>query len=157
MDVESTKTKITEITKTILDKMGFKGEVEFSQENTEKPVAVLSVVSPDDSGFLIGKNGNNLEALEHVIRAISSRIEAPLRTNFMLDINDYRKTKARYLTRAAKEAAERVVLTARAEALDPMTSYERRLVHMELASHSKIATESIGEEPKRRIVIKPLM
>lgn len=155
MSIEA-KNKIIEITKSILEKMGFKGEVELTQEGNEKQTAVLSIVSATDSGFLIGKNGNNLEALEHMVRVLLAKIEGLARTNFILDINDYRKVKTRQLTQAAKEVADRVVLTARAEALEPMTSYERRLVHMELASYNSIATESIGEEPKRRIVIKPL-
>jgi len=57
----------------------------------------------------------------------------------------------------ALEVAHRVRISKKAEALVPMSSYERRLVHVELASYADLETESIGEEPKRRIVIKPLI
>ena len=74
--------------------------------------------------------------------------------NLILDVNDYRKSRAIYLIDLAKQAVNRVRNTQKAEALLPMTSYERRVVHMELASCPDIATESIGEEPYRRVVIK---
>ena len=75
----------------------------------------------------------------------------------MVDLNDYRKLRARQVVEKAVEAAHRVRVSKKAEALIPMSSYERRLVHVELASYVDIETESIGEEPKRRIVIKPLI
>lgn len=154
---EDIKNKIVQIATAVIGKMGVDGSVRFSQEGTdEKQLGVLSVESSMDSGVLIGKNGVNLEALEHIVRAILSREEGLPRVNFILDVNDYRKIRTRHLTETAKGVAERVISTAKAEALEPMTSYERRLVHMELASYNNIATESIGEEPKRRIVIKPL-
>ncbi len=157
MNPEDIKNKIVGIATEIMNRMGFNGEMNFSQEDVKgKQFATLSIVSPTDSGFLIGKNGASLEAMEHIIRAVLSRVSDLPRVNFALDINDYRKIKTRQLARVAKEVADRVATTARAEALEPMTSYERRLVHTELASYNNIATESIGEEPKRRIVIKPL-
>ena len=75
----------------------------------------------------------------------------------MVDVNNYRKARANYLIETAREAAQRVIQTQKAEALSPMTSYERRLVHTELAGYKEVQTESIGQEPHRRIVVKPLI
>jgi len=75
----------------------------------------------------------------------------------LIDINDYRKSRTNYLMDLARQAVGRVRNTQKAEALVPMTPYERRVVHMELASCPDITTESIGEEPHRRVVIKPFV
>ena len=110
--------------------------------------------------MLIGKNGQNLNAFEHLIKLIVNRKtsgdEDQKRNVFVVDINDYRKTKAKYVLGLARSAAQKVISSRRAEALLPMSAYERRLVHTELATYKELQTESIGEEPHRRIVIKPL-
>lgn len=109
--------------------------------------------------MLIGKNGQNLNAFEHLIKLIINRKaggEEQKRNVFVVDINDYRKTKAKYILDLARSAAQKVISSRRAEALLPMSAYERRLVHTELAAYQELQTESIGEEPHRRIVIKPL-
>ena len=98
----------------------------------------------------------NLRALEHVIRAIAYK-KLPENTNFILDINNYRKSRANYLIEQARTAAIRVKESKKPEALWPMSSYERRLIHVELAPHTNVLTESIGKEPNRRVVIKPLL
>ena len=72
-------------------------------------------------------------------------------------LNDYKKSKAQYAIELARAALARVRNSQKAEALIPMSAYERRVVHMELASCPDIITESIGEEPQRRIVIKPFL
>ena len=107
--------------------------------------------------MLIGKNGQNLGAFEHLVRLVASRRLANPESDlhFIVDINDYRKSRTDYLIGVAKDVAQRVIQTQRAEALSPMSSYERRLVHTELASYREIQTESVGQEPRRRIVVKP--
>ncbi|OGZ75979.1 MAG: hypothetical protein A3G45_02255 [Candidatus Staskawiczbacteria bacterium RIFCSPLOWO2_12_FULL_37_15] len=70
-------------------------------------------------------------------------------------MNDYKKSRATYLIDVAKQTVTRVRNTQKAEALFPMSAYERRIVHMELAAYPDIATESVGAEPQRRVVIKP--
>lgn len=110
--------------------------------------------------MLIGKNGQNLSAFEHLVKLIVNRKisggEDQKRNVFIVDVNDYRKTKTKYVLDLARSAAQKVINSQRAEALLPMSAYERRLVHTELAAYKELQTESIGEEPHRRIVIKPL-
>ena len=149
------KSKIEQSIKTIVGHMNLDCEAEFKEEENKNGKAMLvSINSPDNGRFLIGKNGQTLEALEHLIRAMFLKNEER-GVSLSVDINDYKRTKASYVIELAKQAVMRVRNTQKAEALLPMTSYERRMVHMELASYPDIATESIGEEPQRRIVIKP--
>ncbi|MGD0976719.1 MAG: R3H domain-containing nucleic acid-binding protein [Minisyncoccia bacterium] len=161
--MEETKldNQILSVAKELLEKVGFEAEVKLVENSFEVgALPVVSIESEKDLSILIGKNGQNLNALEHIIRLIAfRRVGGPEQKipNFAVDINDYRKSRSRYILDLAKSAASRVINTQRAEALAPMSSYERRLVHTELASYKEVLTESIGEEPRRRIVIKPLV
>ena len=135
-------------------RMGIACEVAVSPAAQDGPVAV-NIQAPNDANLLIGKDGQNLKALEHVTRAFWARTN-PGGPPVSIDVNDYRKTKTAELVSMVRTAASRVRDTRRSEALDPMTSYERRVVHTELASYQDLSTESIGQEPYRRVVIKPL-
>lgn len=114
----------------------------------------VSIYAPEAARFLIGKNGQSLKALEHVIRILHAK-QAQEPVAITVDVNDYKRSKAQYALEMARQALGRVRNNQKAEALAPMSAYERRIVHMELASCPDITTESIGEEPQRRIVIKP--
>lgn len=122
---------------------------------TEAAPATVDIQVPEDARLLIGKDGQNLRALEHVIRMFWARRDSTARP-VSVDINDYRKTRAAELVSSVHMTAKRVRDTRQPEALDPMTSYERRIVHTELAAYHDLGTESIGQEPHRRVVIKPL-
>ena len=74
---------------------------------------------------------------------------------FSLDINGYKDQRTKRVIEFARQAADRVKATQKPEVLFPMSAFERRLVHVELVSDKDILTESIGEEPKRRVVIRP--
>ena len=125
---------------------------EAADDHGEKAV-VISIQTPDSAKFLIGKNGQNLKALEHIIRAML--VKEDKGSTIVLDVNDYRKSRAVYLVDVAKQAVARVRNVQKAEALFPMSAYERRIIHMELAAYPDITTESIGAEPQRRVIIKP--
>jgi len=149
--------EITSLTKEFISKIGIEGTVSVADDEERGHSLIVSVVTTDKVDDVIGRNGNGLRSVEHILRALANKkISENIHTNFVLDINDYRKTKTNQLIKLAQDIAERVKTSRKAEALNPMSSYERRIVHLELASHSDIATESIGEDPKRRIVIKPL-
>lgn len=146
--------KITGIIKNMVAMLGFEAAVEVFQNDKDPNMAIVSVSSADDLSILIGKNGQNLRAVEHIAKLLVYK-QMPGQANFALDVNDYRKSRAQHVVRHAVEAASRVRESKKAEALMPMSSYERRLVHVELASCPDIETESIGEEPQRRVVIRP--
>ena len=72
-----------------------------------------------------------------------------------MDVNDYKKKKVEYLIELAHSVADEVSLTKKEKVLDSMQAYERRIIHLELADRSDVVTESIGQEPERRIVVRP--
>lgn len=125
---------------------------ELSLEN--KTALNISVYTPDNARFLIGKNGQNLKALEHLARSILLKDNKDIGI-LSVDVNDYKKSRASYVIDMAKQAVSKVRNTQKSEILDPMSAHERRVVHMELAAYPDVTTESIGEGPSRRIVIKP--
>ncbi len=162
MDSIDSKNIITEITKDLLQRVGFEGEVKLieNSQSGESKFFTVSVESEQDLSMLIGKNGQNLNAFDHLVRLMVFRklanTENKETANFIVDINDYRKSKTNYLIEVSRSIAKRVLQTQKAEALPPMSSYERRLVHTELASFKEVQTESIGQEPRRRVVVKPM-
>lgn len=115
----------------------------------------VAITTAEDGRLLIGKNGQNLNALEHIVRMVSLR-HHPEQRVVSVDINNYHAEQTQQLVTMIRTTAERVQQTRRSEALEPMTSYQRRIVHTELASYGGLATESVGQDPHRRVVIKPI-
>ena len=115
----------------------------------------IAIQANENAKLLIGKEGQNLKALEHVVRAVWTRQSGQVRS-VVVDVNDYRKERSTQVIELVRQVAGRVRDSQRSEALPPMTSYERRLAHTELASWTEVSTESVGQEPQRRVVIKPL-
>ncbi len=163
-NIEDQKTQLQETIKKIASFMNLDCQIELREQKDvaltaslangrERHTLFVSVYASEDANLLIGRNGQNITALEHVLRLMFVKNTDDL--SLILDVNDYRKSRASYLIDIAKQAIGRVRNTQKAEALVPMTPYERRVVHMELAACPDVATESIGEEPYRRVVIKP--
>ena len=146
--------RIIATVKKIIGFMNLDCQVEIQEEGgTESKATVVSIYTPDNVRFIIGKNGQNLKAFEHLVRAVVSKNSD--NQNIVIDINDYKKSRASFVVDTAKQAVSRVRNTQKAEVLTPMSAYERRIVHMELASYPDVVTESVGDEPQRSIVIKP--
>jgi spoIIIJ-associated protein len=104
--------------------------------------------------ILIGENGQTLIEIQHLLRLMVVRkLGRPFYLN--LDVNDYRKKKTAYLEELARSVANEVALTHQEKELLAMTAQERRIIHVALANRLDIVTESRGEEPGRRVVIKP--
>ena len=145
------KPKTQLIIKETLDKMGFNIEVEaISTEQGE-----TFNIQTDDSSILIGRGGENLQALQHIINLIiyQQLADEQLKKVF-IDINGYRQKQQQNLASIAIRMAEQVSRHGRPEVLRPMTGYERRAIHVQLANYPDLVTESIGQDPNRRIVIK---
>ena len=136
----------------ILGKAGFSGKTTW----VEGAIPRACVVSEEILSALIGRQGQNLGAFEHLVRVISTKKlpEGEPLTDFILDVNNYRKTHADELITLARMSADRVVSTGRAESLSPMNAFERKIVHTELSTREDLETQSIGTEPNRRVVIK---
>ena len=146
---------IREAIRKIAGFMDMECTVDVKEETDDKnnKALLVSVYTPENARFLIGKDGQNLKSLEHVVRAMFLK-KADGLSNIVVDVHDYKKSRSSYIVDIARQAVMRVRSTQKSEALLPMSSYERRIVHMELASYPDIATESIGSDPQRRIVIK---
>jgi len=146
--------ELADMMKEILTRLDVQGEVQVPDASEGLPLTI-QVSSPDAGRYLIGKSGQTLHALEHVTRLMWSR-KTGEHANLIVDVNDYRREQATKLAQVAHDAATRVRSSGRSEALEPMSSAERRIVHTELATYNDIVTESIGQDPHRRVVIKPL-
>ena len=96
---------------------------------------------------------NLLSDLEHIIRIIARKMRIE-RVN--VDVNNYKKDRERLIGELAKAAARKVLAEKKDIELPAMNAYERRLVHVELATRPDVKTESIGEGSERHIVVRPL-
>lgn len=143
--------KSSKIVEELLSKMGFKVEIEL----IESDQGFINNILTEESSLLIGRGGENLKALQHIVNLISYQesIDEELEKIF-LDVNNYRKKQKESLLVLVDRVSEQVLRTGMPEVLRPMSGYERRTVHLELTKNPGLMTESIGEEPNRRIVVK---
>ena len=145
--------KLKTAAKEFFEQTGLALEVEIKNQADSTILVDLKAEEPQ---FLIGERGQTLSEIQRLLRAVLRRKTETLTSFYIdVDVNDYKKKKAEYLKEVAQTAADEVAITKREKELPSMPPYERRVVHTELASRPDIATESIGEEPERKIVIKP--
>jgi len=147
-NLEKIKKEIEEFFK----KMTFEAEIQSLSK--EGPTLTLSLKT-EEPQILIGEKGETLFEIQHLLKLILRRkinIEEAFYVD--LDISDYKKKKTTYLKEMARNAAEEVVLTKKEKILPPMSSYERRIIHLELAEMPNITTESMGQEPERKVVVR---
>jgi spoIIIJ-associated protein len=114
---------------------------------------ILDIVG-GELGLLIGRHGRTLDAMQAVVSAITSR-QMGFRYPVVVDVEGYRGRRREKLEDIAKRTADRVARQGRAVKLRPMSSYERRLIHMALRGDRRVATGSEGDEPFRSVVISP--
>ena len=107
----------------------------------------------EDLGYLIGRRGDTLDALQHLANySINRGVEGHLRIN--VDAEDYREKREDSLRRYAVKKAQQVLKARRRTTLEPMNAYERHVIHAALQEMDNISTHSTGTEPNRRIVIE---
>jgi spoIIIJ-associated protein len=135
----------------LMARLGIEATVE-EYEGDEGEI-ILDIVG-DDLGLLIGRHGRTLDALQILVSAITNR-RLNERYPLVVDVSGYRHRRRLKLEEIAKRAAERAARQHRAVALRPMTSFERRVVHVVLRDDRRVVTESEGEEPRRMVVVKP--
>jgi spoIIIJ-associated protein len=147
------KKEIQEIVKKFFSKMGF-SNIEMNLANEEDNVIFLDIKT-DEPKILIGQNGQTLNDIQQLLKAIIKHKTGFNDFYLNIDINDYKKKKAEYLKEMARYLADEVSLSKQEKILEPMSPYERRIIHLELLKREDIKTESIGEGKERRVVIKP--
>ena len=118
---------------------------------TEKNAIYVNLNSPS-LGFLIGYRGETLYAMQNILTAIAGkRIDNKVRV--ILDIEGYKEKREKTLEELAQKVAKTVIKTRKPIKLEPMQAYERKIIHSKLQQNDKVETNSIGEEPYRRIVV----
>lgn len=150
---KETKEVIKKTIDELLAKMGFSGQVVIT-ESAEDESIVCNISTDTDSHFLIGQHGINLQAIQHLAR-LMVRKQIPEKIRFILDVNDYRQQKNQSVIEQALQAAQEAVSQHRSISMKPMSTYERRIAHLELSKDSRVSTESVGEGEDRKIVVKP--
>jgi len=142
------------ILETLMGHLGFDARVEVAAGETSRLNVVAQGDDRDALGALIGRKGERLSALQHLVNLMLSK-EMGAWTRVLVDVEDYRGRRERQLRELAERAAARVVETGKMLQLEPMPALERRWIHLTLRDHASVATQSIGEEPNRRVVLVP--
>ena len=140
---------IKETTLKIVKDMGFDAQIESRVRDGILTITLHS----EDNNLLIGKDGKNMNALSLVVKQIVQN-EIGSFYKFNLDVGEYKLKQQKNLERMAKRVAREVAKSKVEVKLDPMNSYERRIIHNVLNDDRYVYTESTGEEPNRCVVIK---
>ena len=139
--------------KEILDEF-FKITNEGIKYNVEKVNnQIILTLTGDNISHLIGYKGKTIEAFQSLLNSMLQREDEEYAKVFV-EMNDYKKQKEAKLKKFANKMANNVIKFRRPIKLEPMSAYERLIIHQELAKRGDVETESIGEEPRRRVVIK---
>lgn len=150
---EPTLQLLEEHVRRLLSRMGFE---QVSLRSQSSPDRLLLQIDAGEYGkLLIGSQGTHLLALQHIIRTMLRR-QVPGSVRIIVDVNGYRDRREKNLIALAENAARRATIQGKTVVLQPMGSAERRTIHTALASRPDIRTESLGDEPNRRVVIKPI-
>ena len=151
------KTEIIEDIKEVLRNLTKLMGISINFEvKTRKDSVLITIVSDssENNNILIGKRGRTITSLSLILKQYLYN-ELGFNFNFILDVSDYKLKNQKRIESLAKKVAKEVSKTKIEAKLDPMNSYERRIVHTVLSENKYVKTESIGEEPNRAVVIKP--
>lgn len=135
--------------KVFLDKFLNK-EITYSAEIKENDIYVE--ILGENVNYLIGYRGENINAMQTILSSIANK-KSTSKIRVYLDIAGYRDKRAKILEELAEKISRTVVRTRKAITLEPMTAYERKIIHTKLQNHPKVKTFSKGEEPYRKVVI----
>ncbi len=140
----------------LLERMGFDATVNAywgTAEEGERRPLVLNIEGKD-LGLLIGRHSETLSALQYLVRVIiNQRLHRWM--NVVVDVENYRQRRKETLRRMAQRVAEQVAHTGRPVVLEAMPAADRRLIHIALRDHPDVYTISVGEEPRRKVTIRP--
>jgi spoIIIJ-associated protein len=108
----------------------------------------------DDLGFLIGRKGETLAAIQHLVRLMVNKV-VQQRVHLLVDVEGYKVRREDALKKLALRIADQATRRRRTVALEPMNAYERRIIHITLRNHPTVLTESVGEGSRRKVTIVP--
>ncbi len=142
----------------LLEKMKVKAEVtaEYGQvDDARNRIPIHVNVNGNDLSILIGRRAETLNALQYITALIVSK-EIGRSIPLIVDVQGYRARRESQLRQLARRMAEQAIKTGRRQVLEPMPANERRIIHIELRDNSQVTTESIDEEPRRKVTIIPI-
>jgi spoIIIJ-associated protein len=147
------------ITETLLELMGVPASVNLVEQalvesKTGVPSSITLNVEGDDLGILIGRRGQTLSCLQYMVRIIVGH-QKGVWLPIVIDVEGYKQRRCNALQALAFRIAEQVTQKGEPFALEPMPAFDRRIIHLALADHSDVTTESSGEGEARRVVIIP--
>lgn len=143
--------KLTEVLDNILSLLLLEGSYEVEESDN----GFLVSIETKDAGRLIGARGESLEGLQLLVNQIMSRkVEESEFKRVLLDVSGWRKNKEKELISMAKQLAAQVLETKKEAELEPMSAWQRRVVHMVISEMEGLTSESVGEGRDRYIVIK---
>lgn len=148
-----------EVLATLLDKIGLSASISVTlggsaSEEDDGPSPTLLNVSGHDLGILIGRRGETLRDLQFMTRLIVNR-RLGYWPNLVVDVAGYKARRKDTLTGLALRMADKAVETQRTVILEPMSAYERRIIHIALRDNPQVTTESTGEGEGRKVTILP--
>ena len=148
-EIEESIKKIDKFLKEFIEKLPSKNlKYEIKQEDN-----IIRVdIDGDDTGYLIGYRGEVLNSIQTVISNIASK-SSKEKIRVTLNIGGYREKREKDLQNLAMKIAGTVIKTRKEITLEPMTAYERKIIHTKLQENSKVKTYSVGEEPYRKVVV----
>jgi spoIIIJ-associated protein len=140
----------------LLEKMKIPARIEVrnGEPDEEGQRPVLVDIHGDGLGVLIGRRAEILNALQYIVNLIVSK-QVEHWVQVIVDVEGYRARREKQLRQMAIRMADQAIKTGRRQVLEPMPASERRVVHMELRDHPRVSTQSIGEEPARKVTIVP--
>lgn len=147
-ELETAKIKVNKFLKEFVEKLS--NGTKYTIEIKEKCLYVS--INGENVGNLIGYRGETLYALENIIKAISNK-DSKNRVIVRLDIENYKEKRIKTLQDVAAKKARVVEKTGKMITLEPMQAYERKIIHSFLQENPNVETRSIGQDPRRRIVI----
>lgn len=141
--------------RTLVEKLQMNVEVNLAPNDGEgTPDEIRIEIEGPDAGRIIGKKGNVLDAIQYLAARVVVRPGEP-RRHLIVDAEGYRARHEDQLSQMARRLAERVASEGKVITFDPMSARERRIVHIALREVKGVRTESMGEEPQRRVQIIP--
>ena len=142
----------SDILSALLSKMGVSAMANLRTKHSDTHDGPVFEIEGDDAGLLIGRRGETLRALQSIVRYISSKTLG-YKTNLMIDVENYQQKRYSSLAKLTENVATKVIDSGRPIKLEPMPSNERRVVHMTLAEHPEVTTESMGSGDSRQVVV----
>lgn len=149
----SLEAKVSEILENILSLLSLEGSFEV----TEQEDLVSASIETEDAGRLIGKQGENLSALQLIVNQIlSKQMSSDLEfKKVVIDVENWKKSKEEDLKVKVKSWVDQVKTDKKELELEPMPAWQRRIIHLEVENVDGLSSESVGEGEERHLIIKP--